>query len=131
VGTYPFLVHTTAADGTVSDPGAANVSVVSDVPVVSSTDYPENTQSGQPGTFTFSSLAPGITGYQYTLDNGPTVIVPAGADGTAQVSLTPEAFQNDLVVSVTSADGHTSASYVYAFMAITYAPNGFWTTRRC
>lgn len=127
-GSIPFVATTTAADGTVSDPGVINVTVVSDVPVVSSTDYPENARSGQigkPGTFTFSSLAPGVVDYQYTLDGGPLVTVPAGTDRTAQVSLTPEAFQNDLVVSAVYTDGHTSASGDYPFMAISVAPTGF------
>jgi hypothetical protein len=127
-GNATFLVHTTAADGTVSDPGGAVVTVVSDVPVVASTDYPEEAQSGQigkPGTFTLSSLAPNVTGYQYVFDGHPAVTVPAGADGTAQISLTPEVFENHLVVSAIYADGHTSASYDYYFMAISYAPTGF------
>lgn len=122
-----LLVRTTTASGVVSDPGGATVSVESDVPVVSSTDYPEYQSSGQigrAGTFTFAAPLLGVTSYRYTFDGGDPVTVPAGNDGKAQVSLIPKS-DNHLVVAAIYADGVTSATYDYAYMAFSYAPFGY------
>ncbi|MGW5561221.1 hypothetical protein ACWER9_28875 [Micromonospora sp. NPDC003944] len=63
-----------------------------DEPQVSSVEFPEN-GSGRlaTGTFTFSSYLPDTVGYQYSMNSGPYVNVPARADGTAQVTWTPTA----------------------------------------
>ncbi|QKV77715.1 hypothetical protein HUT10_31030 [Amycolatopsis sp. Hca4] len=75
---------------------AGKVYRASDAPLVASTDYPENVASGGPGVagvFTLTPRTPGVVEYVYYLyedwDN-PTV-VPAGPDGRASFTFTPDA----------------------------------------
>ncbi len=74
---------------------------------------------GVPGTFTFSP-PPGWTNtaaYRYSFGDGPSVEVPAGADGKATVTWTPSAAGPvDLTVDAIRADGSRSDwSNVYSF----------------
>lgn len=63
-------------------------------PLVTSTDFPEYESGGQvgvPGTFTFG--ANGVTdvvGFSYEFNGQATQDVPAGPDGTATMTFTPE-----------------------------------------
>ncbi|MEU8313477.1 hypothetical protein [Micromonospora sp. NPDC048887] len=66
--------------------------LVSSVPGVSSTTYPLGGSGGGPGVpgvFTFTPGMPDVDRYVYQFDYAPEVTVPAGADGSASVTLTP------------------------------------------
>ena len=65
---------------------------VDDVPLVSSSDFPEmdaGTGAGIPGTFTFAPKSAGVVGYVYSFNYGDQQTVTAGPDGTATVQWTP------------------------------------------
>ncbi|WP_186382521.1 hypothetical protein, partial [Amycolatopsis rhizosphaerae] len=50
---------------------------------------PNETGLGSPVTISFSPTVTGVVSYTYQLDAGPQITVPAVADGTASVSVTP------------------------------------------
>lgn len=114
-------VYTTTDTGLQSGTASAYLTVDSNMPTVTSTDYPEYASSGgvgEPGTFTFSSPVAGVVGYTYTFNDNAPVTVPAGPDGTATVVLTPTtAYAQNLVVTSTLADGSTSEQNDYYFLA--------------
>jgi hypothetical protein len=115
-----FFVHSTTADGQDSGTGGAAITVLTNGPTVTSTDYPENQFAGaigQPGTFTFTSPVPGVQDFTYTLNNGSPITVPASAEGTASVQATPTDTVNTLSVTSTLADGGTSEAVTYTFEA--------------
>jgi hypothetical protein len=115
-----FFVHSTTADGQDSGTGGAAITVLTNGPAVTSTDYPQNQFAGaigQPGTFTFTSPVPGVRSFTYTLDDGGPITVPASTDGTASVQATPTDTVNTLSVTSTLADGGTSEAVTYTFEA--------------
>lgn len=74
--------------------GIARHSVRVDVgePTITSTDYPEWTLSGAPGTpgtFHFAATFQNITEYRYSFDEEPETTVPATPNSTATVTYTP------------------------------------------
>jgi hypothetical protein len=89
-------------------------------PTVSSAVYPEGQTSGGvgiPGTFTFAPKVTGIVSYTYSINDGPSVTVPANARGMAEITFTPDqsgAFY-DLNVFGTTRDGVQLAPYDYIF----------------
>ncbi|HJP77817.1 MAG TPA: hypothetical protein VJ914_26340 [Pseudonocardiaceae bacterium] len=113
-------VFSTDANGVKSGTGDGAVFVDATTPTVASTQYPPGSASGEPGipgTFTFSSPVPNVVSYTYTFDGGAPVTVPAAADGTASVTLTPNATNNPQVLLVTSTlpGGGTSEQADYEF----------------
>ncbi|MFJ9784647.1 DNRLRE domain-containing protein [Amycolatopsis sp. NPDC101161] len=123
-GHYLDVSSTTGA-GIVSATQEVQVEIGSNEPVVTSAQYPRNGPSGyvtMPGTFTFSPALPGVVSYTYTY-LGATVTVPAGADGTASVVLTPLTTNSQyLQVTSTFADGTVSEPAYYSFIARSAAP---------
>lgn len=119
-------VHTTTAAGLVSATNAVNVTVGSDGPAITSTEFPECCVGGYvttPGTFTFSSQLPGVVSYTYSFVGAAPVTVPAGPDGTASVVLTPLTTDTQyLSVTSTSADGWVSQPGYYDFHPRSAAP---------
>ncbi|WP_406077966.1 hypothetical protein [Micromonospora sp. NBC_00858] len=90
---------------------------VSDAPRVTSTDFPA-TGSGRlaTGTFTFTPRLPGTTTYEYSINFGQYVTVPAKPDGTATLTWTPpEAGTYYLTVRSLTAGGTRSMNTQYSF----------------
>ncbi|WBB73645.1 hypothetical protein O7602_28960 [Micromonospora sp. WMMD1128] len=86
-----LTVRARSAAGELS-PEASYSFVVSTAPAISSTTYPYGEPGGGvgvPGVFTFTPGMPDVESYVYQFDNGPEITVPAGADGSASVTLTP------------------------------------------
>ncbi|MFD7731040.1 hypothetical protein ACFV6F_11740 [Kitasatospora phosalacinea] len=92
-------------------------------PTVTSETYPEDTGSGVAGggvgvsgAFTFAPKVKNTASYTYALDFGTETTVAAAADGTAQVSWTPDTNgQHILSVYPTDRDGRTYETYYYYF----------------
>lgn len=72
-------------------------------PLVSQT--PDTPFVGQPVTLTFQPVQPGVVSYTYQVNQDAPVTVPAAADGTATVTVTPTS-SDGLVVRVFSTDGN-------------------------
>lgn len=92
-------------------------------PTVTSATYPEDTGAGEAGggvgvtgTFAFAPKVKDTVSYTYALDFGAETTVAAAADGTAQVSWTPDV-SGWHVLSVYSTDrnGRTYETYYYYF----------------
>ncbi|SCE74309.1 hypothetical protein GA0074695_0754 [Micromonospora viridifaciens] len=87
-------------------------------PAVTSEDYPPSGEAGGPGVagrFTLTAHVPGTTEFVYRYGTQEK-IVPAGADGTATITLTPtEVGGNYLYVSSRTDSGITSGEDVYYF----------------
>lgn len=113
-------VFSTTTSGVVTGTDSEFVSLQSNGPTVTSADYPADTPAGgvgDPGTFQFSSPVPGAVSYTYSFNGGPTVTVPADADGNAGVVFTPTTpNDNSVVVTSTFADGSASESTEYDFV---------------
>jgi hypothetical protein len=91
---------------------------VTDRPVVSSPDYPENgTAPLRPGVFTFTPRLPGTVAYEYSLTNAPFTEVAAAPNGTATLTLTPAAGSQVLRVRSRDAAGYRSEITNYRFTA--------------
>ena len=124
-GYHTVYVRARAADGRTSGWGYYPFTVT-DQPKVSSADYPAGQTSdgaGTPGTFTFTPNAPGMTGYVYVVHRNwpdsadePERSVPAGADGTASVTWTPESYGDYyFTVQGRRADGSLTETAYYSF----------------
>ncbi|MFC4585369.1 hypothetical protein [Sphaerisporangium corydalis] len=89
-------------------------------PSVSSAVYPADGPgggAGVPGEFTFSAGGGrGVVAYRYQFDFGTEVELPAGENGTARATLTPET-AGAHVLSVVSVDGagYASPAHTYYF----------------
>lgn len=88
------------------------------IPSVTSTDYPDDGEwhggAGIPGEFTFR--LPGAAGFRYGL-NGPYSYVAADADGSATVTVTPDAlFSATLYVAGVDEAGNQTDVVYYQFM---------------
>ncbi|GAA1950327.1 hypothetical protein [Kitasatospora viridis] len=116
-----LTVSSTSADGWVSEQASWNNGYLDTTPTVTSTVYPENGSgggTGVPGTFTFAPKIPGgdIASYTYQFNSDPTVTVPAGADGTAQITWTPPTSDwYQLTVYATTTKGVQLSPYYYSF----------------
>ncbi|MCW3845078.1 hypothetical protein ONA70_33930 [Micromonospora yasonensis] len=68
---------------------------------------PTSSEIGQPAAFQITPPATGTlpTSYAYQLNAAPPVTVPANADGTASLTVTPTRFTNTLAVTSVTADG--------------------------
>jgi hypothetical protein len=93
----PVLRHalTVAVVAVAVTAAAAPAVAETNAPVITSTDYPEDTVAGGPGvpgTFSFAAPIPDVAAYRYSIDDGPTTTTPATADGTATVTITPRTF---------------------------------------
>jgi hypothetical protein len=83
--------------------------------VVQSPDQPV---VGTPIRFTFQPVLPGLVSYTYVWDGGAPVTVPAGADGTATVTLTADRDFPELDVFSTGASGIVSGTTTdFAFLS--------------
>jgi hypothetical protein len=113
-------IHVRSVTGTGVTSGIADLSyIVDDVPIVSSTDYPENDAAGGagiPGIFTFTPKSLGVVGWAYLLNWGDLQTVDAGPDGTGTLQWTPDS-DGYMVLTVFAmyADGTYSAEYDYYF----------------
>ena len=95
--------------------------LVGTAPHVMSAQYPEGTWGGGPGvegTFEFSGGTPGITSFEYRIDDGDAVTVAADADGRAAITYTPsgDTFSHTIVVTGRKADGTTTDPRSYNFL---------------
>ncbi|MGY4909348.1 hypothetical protein [Micromonospora aurantiaca (nom. illeg.)] len=118
-GSNTLTVRTRFQDGSFS-PTRTYTFEVSDAPVVTSEDYPENGEGGQPGQtgrFTFNPGRSGVTEYRYVLEyTGEEQVVAAGADGRATVEITPtHSGYTLLTVTSRTADGTVSPERRYYF----------------
>ncbi|MEU0076504.1 hypothetical protein ABZY58_01175 [Micromonospora tulbaghiae] len=106
-----LTVRARSASGELS-PEASYSFLVSSMPGVSSTTYPIGGSGGGPGVpgvFTFTPGMPDVDRYVYQFDYAPEVTVPAGADGSASVTLTPaEAGWHTLTVYAIDKAGNQS-----------------------
>jgi hypothetical protein len=110
----------TTSQGLPSSPGRYQVYLFTS-PLVSSEVYPFNQGGGGPGVageFVFGPGAmPNVAEYVYSFDSEPEVVVPAGPDGRATVTFTPDrSGWMDLTVHSRTADGATSDSTYYPFL---------------
>jgi hypothetical protein len=104
-----------------------------DAPTVTSTDYPSGQYAGGPGVpgvFHFGTNgSTDVTGFLWSLDREPPgTSVAVGADGTADVTVTPETdFSHRLYVQSVDAAGNVSDVVTYSFL-VTPPPNtvGTW-----
>ncbi|WP_433355902.1 hypothetical protein ACQPYV_02475 [Micromonospora saelicesensis] len=118
-GSNTLTVRTRFLDGSFS-PTRTYTFEVSDAPVVTSSEYPENAEGGQPGQsgrFTFNPGRSGTVEYRYVLEySGEEQVVAAGPDGKATIEITP-AHPGYTLLTVTSrtADGTASAERRYYF----------------
>ena len=69
---------------------------------------PYDAPLGEPRQCTFFPGMDDVVSYTYSFDGGPDITVPAGADGTATVSVTPPSGLSELVVTSTTATGEVS-----------------------
>ncbi|WNM41484.1 hypothetical protein RMN56_09120 [Micromonospora halotolerans] len=118
-GSNTLTVRTRFLDGSFS-PTRTYTFEVSDAPVVTSSDYPENDAAGQPGQagrFTFNPGRSDVTEYRYVLEySGEEQVVAAGSDGKATVEITPtHSGYTLLTVTSRSADGTVSPERRYYF----------------
>ncbi|WP_140157991.1 hypothetical protein [Micromonospora sp. NBS 11-29] len=117
-GTHKLTVRSVTADGTVSAERTYTF-LVNDAPVVSSEQYPKETNSGLPGvagTFTFTPQRPDVVKYHYTFWGEETKTVDAAADGSASLTWTPErSGWHQLTVVGETADGTTTQPREYSF----------------
>ena len=106
-----LTVRARSASGELS-PETSYSFLVSSAPGVSSTTYPIGGSGGGPGVpgvFTFTPGMPDVDRYVYQFDYAPEVTVPAGADGSASVTLTPaEAGWHTLTVYAIDKAGNQS-----------------------
>ncbi|MEU0155284.1 hypothetical protein [Micromonospora fulviviridis] len=118
-GSNTLTVRTRFLDGSFS-PTRTYTFEVSDAPVVTSSDYPENGAAGQPGQtgrFTFNPGRSDVVEYRYVLEyTDEEHVVAADADGKATVEITP-AHPGYTLLTVTSrtADGTVSPERRYYF----------------
>jgi hypothetical protein len=103
IGDYLLAVAANLAGGTHTSAGNNFLVVDPAAPTVGQT--PDNPAVGQPVQFTFGPGLPGVVSYTYVWDDGDDVTVPAGADGTASVTLTSDNEFVELDVFSTTADG--------------------------
>ncbi|MEV2236666.1 hypothetical protein [Micromonospora sp. NPDC049891] len=118
-GSNTLTVRTRFLDGSFS-PTRTYTFVVSDAPVVTSSDYPEDNaagQPGQPGRFTFNPGRSDVVEYRYVLEySGEEQVVAAGPDGKATIEITPtHPGYTLLTVTSRAADGTASAERRYYF----------------
>ncbi len=114
LGYHQLKVWSTSGAGLRS--GTAGTSyTASDAPLVASTVYPDSRAGGGPGVagvFTLAPRSPGVVEYVYYLDwdyDNP-IVVPAGADGRASFTFTPDASGfHDLEVHSRTAGGSRSS----------------------
>jgi hypothetical protein len=114
-----LLVSTTSADGWISEQQWWSNGYIDTTPTVTSTVYPENGSgggAGVPGTFTFAPKVKGVSGYTYTVNDGPATTVKADGPAPAQISWTPPASGwYVLTVNATTQNGVALAPYYYFF----------------
>ncbi|WP_405102720.1 hypothetical protein [Micromonospora sp. NBC_01412] len=118
-GSNTLTVRTRFLDGSFS-PTRTYTFEVSDAPVVTSSDYPENHdagQPGQPGRFTLNPGRSDVVEYRYVLEySGEEQVVAAGTDGRATIEITPtHPGYTLLTVTSRAADGTVSAERRYYF----------------
>ncbi len=125
VGDNTLTVYSLLPSGIASNYDTADVSVVTNGPTITSSDYPEGQTSGQVGqlgTFTLTSPVPNVVSFTYT-DGEFSATVPTNANGTATVPFTPTQTYETLTATSTFADGTTSQpSTPYDFFANSIAP---------
>ncbi|MEV6523518.1 hypothetical protein AB0M43_16325 [Longispora sp. NPDC051575] len=113
-------VQARRADGRLTGISLTNLHVDTSPRVVSA-EYPADVSSGGAGvtgTFTFQPRQPGVVSYVYSFDFGVEETVPAGADGTASITWTPETGGSDHWLSVRGvlADGTTTSDNYHYFL---------------
>ncbi|WP_410593710.1 hypothetical protein [Amycolatopsis sp. lyj-23] len=113
LGSHTLKVWSTTGTGLRSGT-ASTTYTASDAPLVASTVYPDSQSGGGPGVpgvFTLTPRTPGVVDYVYYLDwdyDNP-IVVPAGADGGASFTFTPDASGfHDLEVHSRTAAGTQS-----------------------
>lgn len=89
-------------------------------PTVTSDRYPPQGGPdggiGVPGVFRFAPKMPNVVAYDYRLGDGPSTTVAAGADGVAEVTITPTSGgEHVLFVRSTDASGVNSPEREYRF----------------
>ncbi len=118
VGWVQLQATSTTAAGVESGAGWTMIEVDRSEPVVTSAEYPEDTESGAPGTagtFHFAAPIPDVVEYRYTFEY-EEYSVPAAGDGTATVTLTPAQHgYHPLTVYAVSASGRVTGAQYYAF----------------
>ena len=76
---------------------------------------------GEPRELTFSPRMENVVEYTYRLNDGEPVTVPAGADGTATVTVVPHRpGENTVTVTSRTADGLTSGTGNYRIHLVTW-----------
>jgi hypothetical protein len=101
---------------------SANFSVPESRPDVWSVQYPQGWTNldggvGIPGVFTFSPMTlDDVVEYQYRLDDGPTLTVPAGDDHKGAATIAPQSGGfHDVYVRSKTASGYVGAERGYHF----------------
>ncbi|MFC8615750.1 DNRLRE domain-containing protein [Micromonospora purpureochromogenes] len=119
-------VRSRTGGGLVSGDAALNFYVRTE-PLVSSAQWPLDGSVGAPvgtkGSFVLKPGMDGVTEYVYSFNWGEQRTVPAGEDGSATVSYTPEsAYYHSMQVFSRTADGVESATAELSFEVASRAP---------
>lgn len=119
-------VRSRTRDGLLSGDAAYNFHVRSE-PEVTSAQWPLDGSVGAPvgtkGSFVLSPRMDGVVEYVYSFNWGEQTTVPAGEDGRATISYTPEsAYYHSIQVFSRTADGAESATADLSFEVASLAP---------
>jgi hypothetical protein len=120
VANFAVSAFSTTASGLTSGTGEGYGYVDTSEPTVTSADYPAYVESGAPGTpgtFHFSAPIPHVAEYRYSYDYGPEIAVPPSADGTADVTITPDSpGYKSLRVYAVSTSGRVTGATSYTLI---------------
>lgn len=118
-GFQSLAVWSISRDGTESQPATWYFTVRDLLPGILANPYGQSGSNGGPGQagqFRFTSEVPDTVEYRYRFDNGPEQGVGADANGSAQVTWTPEqGGTHTLMVRGVTADGTVSPVRTHTF----------------
>ncbi|HET6711941.1 hypothetical protein [Amycolatopsis sp.] len=116
---YSVGVRARMTNGNLSGTRTTQIAVDRGLPVI---DVPPTLMVGQPAVFTLHATLPGSATFTYDWDSGTPVTIPVGPDGTARVTVVPDAQgQHWLHARTTTAAGLVSGQRE---VNVTVATNG-------
>ncbi len=117
---YRVEVRARMSNGNLSATRTTQIAVDRGVPVI---DVPPALMLGQPAVFTLHATLPGSATFTYDWDSGTPVTIPVGPDGTARVTIVPDAQgQHWLHARSTTAAGLVSAQNEVNVTVVTNGP---------
>ncbi|WP_442874700.1 hypothetical protein [Amycolatopsis sp. NBC_00345] len=117
---YDVSVRARMTNGNLSGRSSEQIAIDRGLPAV---DVPDGVMTAHPAVFTLHATLPGSVSFTYDWDYGDPVTIPAGPDGTAQVTIVPaQVGQHWLHVRTTTAAGLVSATNEVNVVAETNGP---------